>query len=168
MLNIVVPMAGRGSRFAKEGYVDPKPLIKLKDKRMIQVVINNLTPSIPHRFIFICQRQHVIDYSLDRYLKEWAPNSEVICIDGITEGAACTVMCAEELINNDEPLMIANSDQWIDIDINDYLNYMKHEDLDGLIMTMKADDPKWSYAEMNENNHVTRVVEKKLYPMKRL
>ncbi|HDT5220580.1 TPA: glycosyltransferase family 2 protein [Enterobacter roggenkampii] len=162
MLNIVVPMAGRGSRFAKEGYVDPKPLIKLKDKRMIQVVINNLTPSLPHRFIFICQRQHVIDYSLDRYLKEWAPNSEVICIDGITEGAACTVMCAEELINNDEPLMIANSDQWIDIDINDYLNYMKHEDLDGLIMTMKADDPKWSYAEMNENNHVTRVVEKEV------
>ena len=80
MLNIVVPMAGRGSRFAKEGYVDPKPLIKLKDKRMIQVVINNLTPSIPHRFIFICQRQHVIDYSLDRYLKEWAPNSEVIVL----------------------------------------------------------------------------------------
>ncbi|WP_145508357.1 glycosyltransferase family 2 protein [Yersinia alsatica] len=162
MLNIVVPMAGRGSRFAKEGYSDPKPMIKLHDKRMIQVVINNLTPLIPHRFIFICQRQHVIDYSLDLYLKNWAPNCEIVCIDGITEGAACTVMCAHELINNDQPLMIANADQWVDININDYLNYIDDNGLDGLIMTMKANDPKWSYAELNESGLVTRVVEKEV------
>lgn len=162
MLNIVVPMAGRGSRFAKEGYTDPKPLIKLHDKRMIQVVINNLTPSIPHRFIFVCQRQHVEDYNLENYLKKWAPNSEIIAIEGITEGAACTVMCAEKYINSNDPLMIANSDQWIDIDINDYLDYMEQQKLDGLIMTMKANDPKWSYAELNEENLVIRVVEKEV------
>lgn len=162
MLNIVVPMAGRGSRFAKEGYQDPKPLIPLNNKRMIEVVINNLKPARPHKFIFICQQEHIEEYDLSNKLSQWAPNCEVIGIDGITEGAACTVMCAENFINNDDPLMIANSDQWIDIGIEDYLKFMDQKDLDGLIMTMAADDPKWSYAELDKNNKVTRVVEKEV------
>lgn len=160
MLNIVVPMAGRGSRFAKDGYPDPKPLIPLRDKRMIQVVINNLTPDTPHRFIFICQKQHVVDYELDKYLSQWAPGCKIVGIEGVTEGAACTVLCARDLIDNDEPLMIANSDQWVDVDINDYLAKMETDRLDGLIMTMKADDPKWSFVELNETGDVISVVEK--------
>lgn len=162
MLNIVVPMAGRGSRFAKEGYIDPKPLIALGTKRMIEVVINNLTPEQPHRFIFICQKEHITHYNLAEKLQIWAPGSVIVGIEGITEGAACTVLCAEEYINSSDPLMIANSDQWIDIDINDYLAYIDNEKLDGLIMTMKANDPKWSFAELNNDGYVTRVVEKEV------
>ena len=160
MLNIVIPMAGRGSRFAKEGYTDPKPLIPLSGKRMIEVVINNLKPSCDHRFIFICQNQHLADYDLQNKLCSWAPGAVVIGIDGITEGAACTVLEARDYINNDDPLMIANSDQWVDVDINDYLNYMDDQALDGLIMTMKADGPKWSYARVEDNGRVSEVVEK--------
>ncbi|MFT5653732.1 MAG: dTDP-glucose pyrophosphorylase [Psychromonas sp.] len=160
MLNIVIPMAGKGSRFVKEGYSDPKPLILLEKKRMIEVVINNLRPSIEHRFIFICQQSHLLDYDLAVKLKEWAPGCEVIGIDGITEGAACTVLCAKEYINNDDSLMIANSDQWVDVDIDTYLAFMDSESLDGLIMTMKADDPKWSYAKVNDKGSVVEVVEK--------
>lgn len=160
MLNIVIPMAGKGSRFAKEGYQDPKPLILLENKRMIEVVINNLRPQIEHRFIFICQQQHLIDYELEKKLKFWAPNCIVIGIEGITEGAACTVLCAKDYINNKDALMIANSDQWVDVDIDDYLNYMDSNNLAGLIMTMKADDPKWSYAKVNDAGSVTEVVEK--------
>lgn len=162
MLNIVVPMAGRGSRFAKEGYTDPKPLIPINDKRMIEVVINNLKPNQPHKFIFICQQEHIEKYDLSTKLNEWAPGCEIVGINGVTDGAACTVLCAQHLIDNDQPLMIANSDQWIDIDINDYLNYMDHEKLSGLIMTMSANDPKWSYAELNEDGKVIRVVEKEV------
>lgn len=160
MLNIVIPMAGRGSRFAKEGYVDPKPLIPIANKRMIEIVINNLKPSRSHRFIFICQKQHIIDYNLERKLIEWAPGSIVIGIDEVTEGAACTVLLAKDFINNSDPLMIANSDQWIDTDINEYLQYMDDNHLDGLIMTMKANDPKWSFVKLNEQKKVTEVVEK--------
>jgi NDP-sugar pyrophosphorylase family protein len=160
MLNIVIPMAGKGSRFAKEGYQDPKPLILLENKRMIEVVINNLRPKIKHRFIFICQQQHLIDYELEEKLKRWAPGCVVIGIEGITEGAACTVLCAKDYINNSDALMIANSDQWVDVDIDDYLNYMDSNNLAGLIMTMKADDPKWSYAKVNDAGSVTEVVEK--------
>ncbi|WP_118986073.1 glycosyltransferase family 2 protein [Photorhabdus sp. CRCIA-P01] len=162
MLNIVVPMAGRGSRFSKKGYADPKPLIPLGDKRMIEVVINNLKPKCEHRFTFICQQEHLDKYNYKQELLRMAPGCEIIGINGITEGAACTVMCSEHLINNDEPLMIANSDQWVDIDINDYLDCMQSKNLDGLIMTMKADDPKWSFAKINDAGYVTDVIEKKV------
>jgi len=160
MLNIVIPMAGLGSRFVKQGYKDPKPLIMLDKKRMIEVVVNNLKPSVEHRFIFICQNKHLEDYSLRPRLMDLAPGAVVIGIDGLTEGAACTVLCAKDYINNDEPLMIANSDQWVDVDINKYLRVMEEQSLDGLIMTMKADDPKWSYAKVGKNGLVSDVVEK--------
>ena len=162
MLNIVIPMAGRGSRFAEAGYKDPKPLISVHGKPMIQVVVENLTPRIEHRFIFICQNQHIKDYNLIPKLKSYAKNVEIIGIDGITEGQVCTVLKAKELINNDEPLMTANSDQYIDFDINDYLEDMEKRQLDGLIMTMKADDPKWSYAKTDTQGLVTETAEKKV------
>ncbi len=162
MLNIVIPMAGRGSRFAEAGYKDPKPLIPVCGKPMIQVVVENLTPQCAHRFIFICQNQHIKDYGLEQKLKSYAQNVEIIGIDGITEGQVCTVLKAKELINNDDPLMTANSDQYIDFDINDYLKDMDDRKLDGLIMTMKADDPKWSYARTDMDGLVTETAEKKV------
>ena len=64
MLNIVVPMAGAGSRFTAEGYNDPKPLIPVHGIPMIELVIRNLTPLLPHHFIFICQEDHVANYGL--------------------------------------------------------------------------------------------------------
>ena len=151
MLNIVIPMAGRGSRFADAGYTDPKPLIPVHGKPMIKVVVENLKPTVEHRFIFLCQNQHIKDYGLEEKLHSYADNVEIVGIDGVTEGQVCTVLKAREFIDNDEPLMTANSDQYIDFDINDYLSHMGSQGLDGLIMTMKADDPKWSYA--NSINH---------------
>lgn len=161
MLNIVVPMAGAGSRFQKAGYNLPKPLISVNGIPMIRVIIENLKPSTPHRFIFICQKAHADEYDLQLKMSAWAPGSEVVMVNGLTEGAACTVLAAEKLINSDEPLMIANSDQYVDVDIDVYLDVMKMENLDGLIMTMKADDPKWSFVGMR-GGLVTRVVEKEV------
>lgn len=161
-LNIVVPMAGAGSRFSKAGYVDPKPLIKIHDTPMIEVVVSNLRPQMPHRFIFIVQSAHAEAYGLREFLPRISNGGLVIEINGLTEGAACTVLHARDLINSDDPLMIANSDQYIDCDINTYLNQMVASKLDGLIMTMTADDPKWSFVALNEQHLVTRVVEKEV------
>lgn len=160
MLNIVVPMAGAGSRFAKAGYTDPKPLIPVEGVPMIRLVIENLRPSVEHRFIFICQAAHVEAYGLSEKLTAWAPGSIVIGIDGLTDGAACTVLKAREYIDNDQPLMIANSDQWCDVSIDEYLAAM--DGMDGLIMTMKANDPKWSYAGIDPQGYVSNVVEKQV------
>lgn len=162
MLNIVVPMAGAGSRFAKAGYQDPKPLIPVHSVPMIKVVIDNLTPTCEHRFIFICQAAHVEAYGLKSKLQAWAPGCAIVELDGLTEGAACTVYAAKELIDSDDPVMIANSDQYVDIDINDYLAAMENEQADGLIMTMKADDPKWSFVGFSDEGRINRVVEKEV------
>lgn len=162
MINVVIPMAGAGSRFANAGYKDPKPLIDIAGRRMIDIVISNLRPLRDHRFIFICQASHLGEYGLADKLRSWSPGCEVIALDGLTEGAACTVLMAREWINDDSPLMIANSDQYVDIDINRYLSFMDDASLDGLIMTMWADDPKWSFVDLDSSNRARRVVEKEV------
>lgn len=162
MLNILIPMAGLGSRFARAGYLRPKPLIEVHGVAMIRLVIDNIRPKTSHRFIFIIQRAHDEPYTLSENLRLWAPGCVVVQIDGQTEGAACTALAAETLIDSEDALMIANSDQFIDTDIDAYLAGMQSGDLDGLIMTMPATDPKWSYASLDADGLVTRVVEKQV------
>ncbi len=162
MLNIVIPMAGRGSRFASVGYQQPKPLIPVNGKPMIDLVVNNLRPSCPHRFVFICLREHNEQYGLQEHLSSLAPGCAIVYVDQVTEGAACTVLLAKALINNEDSLMIANSDQWIDVDINSYLQKMERSGADGLIMTMWADDPKWSFIRMDTGGTICEVVEKEV------
>ncbi len=160
MLNIVIPMAGRGSRFAKEGYAMPKPLIDVHGKPMIEVVTNNIRPKCEHKFIYLCLQEHLEKYNLENRLKEMSPNCIVVPVNQVTEGAACTVLLAEKYIDNEDMLMMANSDQYVDIDINEYIQAM--DDSDGLIMTMYADDPKWSFIKYDERKYVTMVREKEV------
>lgn len=160
MLSIVIPMAGRGSRFANAGFTDPKPLIPVLGIPMIRLVIANLRPTRPHRFIFICQRDHHAEYALDKWLPKWAPSSEVVLLDGVTDGAACTVLSAKKFIDNDDSLMIANSDQFVDASMDAYLADQDDRGLDGVIMTMTGTDPKWSFAATDAQGFVTRVAEK--------
>lgn len=155
-------MAGLGSRFSNEGYTLPKPLIDVDGEPMIKIVIDNLTPNCEHRFFFVCQNEHIQKYDLTARLNSFTHNPIIIGIDGLTEGQICTVLKAKKYINNDEPLMTANSDQWIDFDINTYLRDMEQRNLDGMIMTMKANDPKWSYAKSNEKGFVVETAEKKV------
>ena len=160
MLNIVIPMAGRGSRFADAGYELPKPLIDVGGKPMIELVTENIRPKCEHRFIYICQEEHLDRYNLAKELERMSPGCKIITIDHITEGAACTVLLAEKYIDNNDEMMIANSDQFVDTDINDYIPQMG--DNDGLIMTMPADHPKWSYIRFDDNGFVTEVREKEV------
>jgi len=160
VLNIVIPMAGAGSRFAQAGYVDPKPLIRVHGAPMIKLVIDNLRPLGPHRFIFLCQRAHVAAYGLEEKLQSWAPGAIVVQLDGLTDGAACTVLAARDHIDTDDMLTIANSDQWVDASMEDYHRAVIRDRLDGLIMTMKAYDKKWSFVGFDAQGAVNRVVEK--------
>ncbi|MDA9945232.1 glycosyltransferase family 2 protein [Schleiferiaceae bacterium] len=163
MINIVLPIAGRGSRFKDAGYELPKPLIKIHQLSMIEVVVNNIRPECEHKFIFVALKEHLDHLGMRETLNRIAPGCSIIPVTEVTEGAACTVLLAEELINNEDELMLANSDQWVDIDINAYLTQMKNQScVDGLIMTMWADDPKWSYAALDNDGFVKQVVEKEV------
>ena len=157
-LNVVIPMAGAGSRFAKAGYTFPKPLIEVGGKPMIQVVVENL--NIDANFIFIVQNSHREQYNLDTTLRLIAPGCEIIGIDGVTEGAACTVLLAKEFINNQNPLFFANSDQFVEWNSSEFFYRMQETDADGGIPIFKSTHPKWSFARLDENNHVVEVQEK--------
>jgi dTDP-glucose pyrophosphorylase len=160
MLNIVLPIAGRGSRFADAGYTTPKPLIPVHGVPMIEVVVNNVRPAAEHRFTFLTLQEHLDHTDMLPTLRRIAPGCEIIPVNQVTEGAACTVLLARDVINNDNGFMIVNSDQYVDADINAYLAAMDERDADGLIMTFWADHPKWSYVRLNEEKFVTEVIEK--------
>ena len=158
-MNVLIPMAGRGSRFATQGYSFPKPLIEVRGKPMIQVVVDNL--NIKANYTFIVQKEHYEQYNLNYLLPLIAPDCNIVQVDGITEGAACTTLLAKEFINNDEPLIMANSDQFVEWDSNETLYAFQNGEVDGGIITFPATHPKWSYAKLGEDGYVAEVAEKK-------
>lgn len=160
-LNVLIPAAGAGSRFANVGYRFPKPLIEVHNKTMIQVVVENL--NIDSKHIFIVQRDHYEKFHLKPLLNLISPDCGIIQTEGVTEGAACTTLLAKYLIDNDSPLLIANSDQFIENwDSNEFLYSMQADNIDGGILTFEASHPKWSYVKTDENGYVTEVREKEV------
>ena len=157
-LNVLIPMAGAGSRFQAAGYTFPKPLIEVKGKPMIQVVVENL--NIDANFIYVVQKEHREKYNLDTLLNLITPNCKIVETDGMTEGAACTALLAKEHIDVDASLFFANSDQFVEWDSNEFLYKMNETNADGGIVSFKATHPKWSFAKVDENGLVTEVAEK--------
>lgn len=159
-LNILIPMAGAGSRFAQQGYTFPKPLIEVNGKPMIQVVVENL--NIEAHYIFIVQKEHYESYNLKYLLNLIAPGCDIVQLDGITEGAACSTLLAKDYINNDAPLLIANSDQFVEWNSNECMYAFTADEIDGGIVTFEATHPKWSYALVGNDGFVSEVAEKKV------
>ena len=158
-MNVLIPMAGAGSRFQRAGYTFPKPLIEVRGKPMIQLVVENL--NIDARHIFVVQKSHYEQYNLKHLLNLISPGCEIVQVDGMTEGAACTTLLAKEFINNDEPLVFANSDQFLDWDSNEFMYSMEADKIDGGMLTFKATHPKWSFAKLDDDGYVSEVAEKK-------
>ena len=158
-LNVLIPMAGAGSRFTDAGYTFPKPLIEVRGKSMIQVVVDNI--GLDANYHFVVQKEHREKYNLDTMLNLIAENCKVIEVDGVTEGAACTALLAKKFINNNQPLFFANSDQWVDWDPVEFMYKMQETKSDGGIVTFEANHPKWSFAKTNNDGIVTEVAEKK-------
>jgi len=158
-LNVLIPMAGAGSRFQQAGYTFPKPLIDVRGKPMIQTVIENL--NVEANFVFVVQKEHREKYNLDTLLNLITPNCKVVEVNGLTEGAACTTLLAKEYINNDCPLLMANSDQFAEWDSNEFMYKMVEQNVDAGILSFKSTHPKWSFAKINEFGYVTEVAEKK-------
>ena len=159
-MNVLIPMAGAGKRFFDAGYVFPKPLIEVDNKPMIQWVIESL--NLQANYIFIIQKEHQEKYNIKSVLKILQPNCKIIELDHLTEGAACTTLLAKKYINNSDPLIIANSDQYINWNSSKALYDFNSKNLDGAILTFEAIHPKWSYAKCNGEGFVTEVAEKKV------
>jgi HAD superfamily hydrolase (TIGR01509 family) len=159
-INIVIPMSGKGSRFTITGkYSFPKPLIEINNKPMIEVVVRNL--NLKGNYIYIVQKNHYDKYNLKFLLNLISPNCKIIILDEVTDGAACSVLKCKKYINNDNPLIIANSDQFVEWDSNKFIYTALSEGIDGSIPIFESTHPKWSYVAVNDNGLVTEVAEKK-------
>lgn len=157
-LNVLIPMAGAGSRFKEAGYTFPKPLIDVNGKPMIQNVVENL--GLDANYIFVVQKEHREDYNLDTMLRLISPKCKIIEVDKMTEGAACTALLAKEYINNENPLFFANSDQYVEWEVMEFMYSMNERNADGGIVTFEATHPKWSFAKTDNFGLVTEVAEK--------
>jgi len=156
---ILIPMAGAGSRFTQAGYTFPKPLIEINNKPMIQVVVENL--DIKGTFVYVVQKEHYEKYNLHYVLNLITPGCKIVQTEGLTEGAACTTLLAKEHINNNNHLIIANSDQFIEWDSNGFFYSIENDSIDGHILTFTSTHPKWSFVKENSEGYITEVAEKK-------
>jgi HAD superfamily hydrolase (TIGR01509 family) len=155
--NILIPMAGNGSRFFNAGYKDPKPLIDVDGKPMIQGVVENI--EIPGNYIFIVQAEHYEKYTLEVVLTRLVPGCKIIQVNGVTDGAARTALLAKQYIDNQRPLIIANSDQLLDWDSSEFISQLLEIGADGNMALFLANEEKWSYAKI-KNNRIVEVAEK--------
>jgi NDP-sugar pyrophosphorylase family protein len=165
-MNILVPMAGRGSRFLQESsknpeFLKPKPTITIGRHMMIQWALSSLPIKPEDNLIFLVLKEHIDNFHIDDVLRyAFRENIVVISVDKVTEGAACTALLAKEFINNEEPLLITDSDHFIDGDtvFKEIEKYGKK--IDGLIPVFYANNNKWSFAKTDEQGYVIETAEK--------
>jgi HAD superfamily hydrolase (TIGR01509 family) len=165
-INIVIPMAGEGKRFKDKGYEKPKPFIPVFEKPMIQWVIENMnlqSKEFNLFYIFLCRKEHLLDNTFEDILRRLAIQYTIVPVDKLTEGAACTVLLAENHINTDDPIVIANADQYVEWDTSVFYRCLLNEKYSGLILTFYSpdkNDTKWSFCKLDSNLFVERVAEK--------
>lgn len=153
-MNIVIPMAGGGTRFREAGYLKPKPFIDCGGKPMIQRAMDTLDFEAPHTFYVVM---------MDRQFREFEIRKEnviPVLIKEMTAGAVCTVLKAKEHINNDEPLIIANCDQYIEWDPDKFLRAASA--CDGALVTFNSTNPHHSYVRIAPEGHIIEVAEKRV------
>jgi len=169
-MKIVVPMAGKGSRFldvadSNPEYKKPKPLINVKGKPMVVWAIESLkdfNPK-PENLIFICRRDHEVDHKISKSLKDlFGAQIKIVLIDQITRGAAETVLKAREYIDSNEDIIVSDSDHYFDGSYlyNNVVN--KIEEIEGIIPVFRPPDnePKWSFSLVEKGDVITAVGEK--------
>jgi NDP-sugar pyrophosphorylase family protein len=159
-VNVVIPMAGRGKRFLDHGYKTPKPLLEVNGKTMIDWVIKSVDFPEAH-FIFIVRKDHEDDYGISKLLKSIKHDCDIIVIDKITEGAVCTVLLSEKLINNDNELIVKDCDQIMDWDACHFINFVRRHNAEGVITTVFTQHPGYSFSKLGPDNlSIVEVAEK--------
>lgn len=160
-MKILIPMAGEGSRFSSKGYIFPKPLIDVNGKPMIERVVENL--NFEAEYIFLVRKQHIEKYEgILETLQQITKNKcKIVIVDNLTEGAACTALLAKQYINTEEDLLIANSDQIIEYEKENFNLIKQLTKIDSIVFTFNAVHPKWSFVKTNNDGYITEVAEKK-------
>tara|TARA_B110000196_G_scaffold263988_1_gene236377 strand:- start:215 stop:976 length:762 start_codon:yes stop_codon:yes gene_type:complete len=163
IVNILIPMAGLGSRFSERGYSLPKPLINVSDTETIIDISLGCFYNKDFNYIFIVRKEHCEEYNIDKKLKNIVPKCNIIEIDYLTDGQACSALLGEQYFDNDDPLFIANSDNYFNWDFTRFITSMKESTVDASVVTIEDDtkNTAWSYAKIDEEGFITETAEKK-------
>jgi dTDP-glucose pyrophosphorylase len=160
ILNLVIPMAGVGFRFAEVGFIEPKPLINCLKLPMYAWAVKTFEGLVEGFYVekyFIVLKQHVERWKIDQDIKSRYPKSKIIILDQPTHGQAQTVLMAKKQINTEERLIIFNADTY---SVCPALNEDLHTEIDGLIGCFTSQDPRYSYARTNASGGVVETAEK--------
>lgn len=160
-MNIVMPMAGRGNRFAQIGIATPKPLIDVFGKPMYAWAMDSLPLELARRVIFICLDEHLRQPALEADIRKryGAVDPEIVRLDEVTQGQACTVLAARRWIDSDEPLLVYNADTYCRTTLAKRLSALPAE-VDGLLGVFHAPGDKWSFARADSSGRVLETAEK--------
>ncbi len=163
MINIVVPMAGRGSRFAGSEENTPKPLIEVEPgKRMIEYVIDYLTLPEPHRFIFVCLEHHHRRYDFHGLFRPWVNDYQLVLTNTVTSGPAASALLAKDFVDNDSELLIAYCDCFFTVHPSSFVQHARRHRADGALIIYPSDSALDAYAEIDGDGRVVRTAEKEI------
>lgn len=155
-MNVLMPMAGEGLRL--RGYAPaPKPLVRINEYPMFMWALHNI--SLDNNFIFVVKDEDINQYKIHGIISESFPKSRIIAQRGKSDGAVITTLLAEDLIDNNEPLLI------VDCDILVSVNYGMLDTLDnvdGAIVVSENTLPHYSYVEINEDGLISKIKEKEV------
>jgi len=158
-MKILVLMAGSSNSFSSDGHRFPKYLLEVKGKPLIQHVINSFASIANPEFIFILKKSDNQKHYIENIIRLLIPNATVVSIEGETQGAACSALLAIDYIYNDEPVLITNGDQVLDINYANFLDFSTNYDASTIIFD--SVHPRWSYVKLDKNQEVIEASEKK-------
>ena len=161
MINILIPLSGKSNFFKETGYPYPKSLFEIENKPMIEYVIDQFSEIENKQFIFVIDLDDSLKYHVDNVVKLLTNNAGIVVnVNGVTSGAVCSSLLAIDYINNNNPLIIANGDQYIDVNVANIIQDFIMSGKNAAVLTFNSVHPKWSYIRLDVSGDVIETAEK--------
>lgn len=159
-MKVVVPMAGRGSRFSSRGVDVPKPLIPVGGQSMVFWALRSLADLPYSKIIFVVLAEHEASHGITESLRDaFGDRTEVVLLDDVTEGQLCTVLAARDWIDDEEDVLVGSCDTLVTSDLADVIAN-RPADCHGIISVADMPGEQWSFARVDETGAVVEVAEK--------
>jgi dTDP-glucose pyrophosphorylase len=159
-MQLIIPMAGLGSRFTKAGYTTPKPLLQIHGQEMFKVVLSNMHTRSLSRIVLVTPTSFGMAKKQRELTASLGIEVNILEVDYTTDGPASTIALCEEFLDPASPLVTANSDQYLNFEADSYYSKVESGSNVGVILTMQDSDPKWSYVRMSDDGGVVDIKEK--------
>lgn len=159
-MQIIILAAGAGKRFVDNRIFIPKPLIKVKEKTLLQHAYESL--KLQGNYIFVCQKQHEEEFKISQEIYSLCKDAKIVFLNKLSKGPAESALFCNEVLDEEDSLITINCDQRMVWDERRFIDFLNLQEPDGCIITVKTNGKNYSYAEVNEAGIVQRIVEKEI------